>query len=305
MQDNRLVDWIIKRGITPAVIDRFELEIYEHPFIGSCIKIPVQGGNFNKYRRDPEQDIKPKYLYDKGSKAFLYGSLYIAEHTTVLITEGELDTLVAWSNNIPAVTSTGGAMTFLPEWVELLKGKDVYVCFDNDEAGAKGMVKVLSLLPEAKVVLIPERPNIKDITDYVKYGGNLHELLKTAKTYTSIEQVKDDMSSRVSVFESVRFHEAYIEEHTEKVIPHSRYVARDDSDIEKVKTYSIENLMEFKKKKACCIWHNETTPSLSYYPKTNTVYCFGCGKFGDVIDVYRTINTCSFKEAMSELKKLI
>jgi DNA primase len=305
MQDNRLLNWIIQRGITPAVIEQFELDVYDHPFIGSCIRIPVQGGNFNKYRRDPVQDIKPKYLYDKGSKAFLYGSPYIADCSTVLITEGELDTLVAWSNNIPAVTSTGGANTFLQEWAEILQEKKIYICFDNDEAGAVGMVKVLKLIPDAYVVLIPDRPNIKDITDYVQYGGNLADLLKTGRQYLSIDDIKDDMSRRVSVFESIKFHEAYLEEHTPKAIPNSYYQAKDNTDVERVKTYPISKLIEFKQKKAPCIWHNEKTPSMAYYPNTNTVYCFGCGKHGDVIDVFEQIHQVGFKEALNELKKLV
>ena len=76
--------------------------------------------------------------------------------------------------------------------------KEVILCFDNDASGAEGMVKVLKLIPTAKVVLIPVRPNIKDLTDYVQYGGNIHELLKTAKHYDSISTVKDDMAARVS-----------------------------------------------------------------------------------------------------------
>lgn len=305
MQENRLIDWIIQRGISPSVIERFGLEIYDHPTIGNSIKIPIQGGNFNKYRRDPEQNVKPKYLYDVGGKAFLYGSPYIDLHKQVLITEGELDTLIAWSNNIPAVSSTGGAMTFLPEWVDLLKEKEVIICFDNDNAGAEGMVKVLNLIPTAKVILIPERPNIKDLTDYVKYGGDIHELLKSAKHFESIEEVKDDMARRISTFESVRFHEAYLDFHTPKRIPNSYYKPKNDSDIEKIKTYPISNLIKFEQKKSCCIWHDEKTPSLAYYPKTNSVYCFGCGKYGDVIDVYRLIHNCSFTEAVNDLKKLI
>lgn len=305
MQDNNLIDWIIKRGITPAIIAQFDLSIYNHPIIGTCIRIPIQGGGFSKYRRSPEQDIKPKYLYDKGGKAFLYGSTYIANASRVLITEGELDALVAWSHNIPAVSSTGGCKTFSPEWVNMLADKEVVICYDNDEAGAAGAVMVLKLIPHAKVCLIPERPNIKDITDYVKYGGDLHELLRTARHYTSIEQVKEEMAQRLSVFDSVRFHEAFIDAFTPKVVPQSRRVARDNTDIERAKTVPITTLLHFDKKNACCVWHNEKTPSMHYYETTNTVYCFGCGKHGDSIDVYRAIHHSTFTQAVSELLKML
>lgn len=297
--------WVTARGVSEATIKAFNIHVFEHPVISTCICIPVQGGGFNKYRRDPSQNITPKYIYDKGSRAFLYGSPFIKDSESVLITEGELDALVAWSNNIPAVSSTGGANTFLPEWADLLAGKRVTVCFDNDEAGARGMLKVLDVIPQAKVVLIPERPNIKDLTDYVKHGGNIHELMQTAKHYTSVEQVKDERAARISLFESVRFHDAFIEHHTPVELPSRTYTAKDDSRIERAKTYPINKLLSFTHKKSLCIWHSENTPSLSFFPKTNSVYCFGCSKYGDAIDVYRHVHQCSFKQAVDDLNDLI
>ena len=305
MQDNRLLHWLSTRGVSLSVIELFNITTHVHWEMGECIKIPITETHA-KYRRDPEQNIKPKYTADRGLSATLYGWDKAKLYDSILITEGELDTLMAWSNNVPAVSSTAGALTFTDEWIEWLCNKEVILCFDNDATGADGMVKILKRLPTAKVVLIPQRPNIKDLTDYTQYGGNIHELLKTAKVYTSIEQVKEERAARVSVFESVLFHDAYIDALEPKVIPNSRtYTQKNNSDIELVKTYPISNLIAFTHKKANCIWHNEKTPSLAYYPKTNSVYCFGCGKHGDAIDVYRTLHDCDFKTAVSELKKLV
>lgn len=72
--------------------------------------------------------------------------------------------------------------------------------------------------------------------------------------------------------------------------------------IEKAKTYPIDQLIEFRQHTAKCIWHNEKTGSLHYYKKTNTVKCFGCGEWGDVIKVYQQLNKCSFKEALKALQ---
>lgn len=305
MQDNKLLHWLQTRGITDAIIDLFTITTTTHWEMGECIKIPIDGTPFAKYRRDPQQDIKPKYIADKGLRAHLFGWSHAQHHKSILVTEGELDALVAWSNAIPAISSTAGALTFQDEWVSWLQDKEVILCFDNDKTGAEGMVKILKRLPHAKVVLIPQRPHIKDLTDYVQYGGDIHGLLKTAKHYSTIEQVRDERAERVSVFESVLFHDEYIEAFTPRVMPNSRPHTASTDATERAKQYPIENLVKFTHKKACCIWHTERTPSLAYYPHTNTVYCFGCGKHGDAIDVYRRLHDCSFKDAVKALNTLV
>lgn len=38
---------------------------------------------------------------------------------------------------------------------------------------------------------------------------------------------------------------------------------------------------------ACCPLHDEDTPSMRYYEETNTFYCFGCRRGGDIIALHR------------------
>lgn len=303
-----MYDWLTRRSITDAIINDFGIYWGTHAVMGDCIVIPVineQGVcTFNKYRRDPRVDAKPKYTYDNGGKVTLYGYWKAKDTDTILITEGEMDALVAWSANIPAITSTGGAMSFQTEWGELLKDKKVILCFDNDEAGGKGLVRALSVVPHAKVLFLPDRPGIKDISDYCTGGGNLQELLTSAKHFASIDEVVDDRAIRLALWQSTFFHDAYIAEHTKPVYaPRS---LRDVTDLENAKTYPIPQLLKFKTNAALCIFHAEKSPSLQYYPKTNTCYCFGgCGKAYDVIDIYRKLHNCSFKEAIRALAKKI
>ena len=305
---NILNDWLNRRGITPDVIEMFGIESYEHPSIGECIKIPITN-QWNKYRRHPLDERRPKYLYDNGGKVTLYGWDHITkEHTEVLITEGEADCLVAWSNNIPAVTSTGGAMSFQEEWAELLSDKDVTLCFDNDDAGAEGMVRVLKYLPTAKVILLPEREGLKDISDYVAQGGDLHALLATARRYLTMTDVVEDQQRRVPIYLPTRFHKKYIEEHRQKEerTTHTPVHYGGDDKVLRAKSYPIGELIEFTRHKAVCPWHNEKTASLAYYPKTNSAYCFGsCGRAYDSIDAYKMKYGVSFKKAVEELNKLV
>lgn len=261
---------------------------------------------FNKYRRSPLVDTGVKYWYDKGGKVTLYGYNKAKYFNTILIVEGEKDALVSWSHNIPAVTSTGGALSFQKEWADILKDKEVIICFDNDKAGGEGMVKVLDLISHAKVIFIPDLPNVKDISDYVMYGGDLHALLKTAKHFDSIEEVEEDRIQRRATFRSVHFHDAYIKAHTKVntyVGPRKTYSS---DKVTNAKSYPIDQLLDFRNGKTKCLFHNEKTPSLQYYPNTNTCYCFGgCGKTYDAINIYMAKYGCSFKEAVIKLNEML
>lgn len=308
MQDEMFMkEWLALRRITDVVVAESGIHWGTQHTLGGCIVIPIHYPDgtfcFNKYRRDPRIDLKPKYIYDKGSKAMLYGAEAIGDAQTVLITEGEMDSLVARSAHIAAVSSTGGANTFLPEWAELLKGREVLVCFDNDNAGAEGMVKVLGLIPDAKIVFVPEQVGVKDISDYAARGGNLHDLMRTARGYTGIEDVQEDKSQRDSVWLSTRFHDAYIEAHTPVVYANARpRTGAVQGKVERAKAHPIHTLLKFNKDhKAPCIWHSEKSPSLHYYAAQNRVHCFGCGKHGDAIDVIRQMRGCTFAEAVDFL----
>jgi hypothetical protein len=73
-------------------------------------------------------------------------------------------------------------------------------------------------------------------------------------------------------------------------------------NIEKAKAFPITDLMDFNRANmACCIFHTERTPSMHYYPKTNSVYCFSCNTYGDSIKVFQQLNNCTFLEAVKKL----
>lgn len=306
MQINmEIKDWLNRQKITDEVIEKFSVSSNED----GQIVFPVLNEHgifiFNKYRRSPFSDNGPKYTYDRGGKVTLYGADKINEHKKILITEGEKDCLVAWSLNIPAVTSTGGAQSFQEEWVSLFQDKEVTICLDNDLAGAQGTVKILNYLPDAKIVFLPDRPGIKDISDYVTQGGDFNELIKTAIHFNSIEAVKEDECKRRSLYQSTFFHEEYIKKHT-KVIPEKvKRPTYDNDRVTNAKLYPMENLLEFTRKKAVCPFHNEKTGSFYLNKDTNTGYCFGqCGQIYDVISVYMKLHDCNFTTAVNELNKL-
>ncbi len=50
-----------------------------------------------------------------------------------------------------------------------------------------------------------------------------------------------------------------------------------------------------------CPFHNEKTPSFYLYPETQSFYCFGCGKGGDVITFTKEIQNIDYLEAVKML----
>lgn len=307
------MDWLKRRGVSEDTIESFHIHTGNALGLENCLIIPVHSEDgvfaFNKYRRDPSDTRTPKYLYDKGGHVSLYGADHLRpEHSSVVITEGELDSLVLWSMNIPAVTSTGGAMSFQEHWVDLLGNREVYVCLDNDSAGADGMVKIHSYIPTAKFIFIPEQAGVKDITDFVVKGGDFPGLMATALVYPDETAVIEDMNKRAASWLPTRFHTAWIKKHHEQAQKEEyrgRKVVHDDKVLN-AKAYPISNLLKFNKlHKAICPFHDEKTPSLHYYEKTNSTYCFGgCGKAYDSIAIYQRINNTSFRDAVEDLNKL-
>lgn len=77
-----------------------------------------------------------------------------------------------------------------------------------------------------------------------------------------------------------------------------------NKDISDAKQYPIDRLISFNHQRfAKCIWHNDSHPSMYYYSKTNTIYCFSCNHRGDSIEVIKQIHSLDFIEAVKFLTK--
>lgn len=78
-----------------------------------------------------------------------------------------------------------------------------------------------------------------------------------------------------------------------------------DQKIEMAKQIPITNFITFNRAgEANCLWHNDNSPSLKHYPKTNSVFCWSrCQKARDVIDAVMEIYTLDFIGAVNFLVK--
>ncbi len=192
---DRIRNYLNQRGITDDLISQYKLgygKFYGKPWIIIPIKDEYGEYSFLKLRKDPSDETSPdKYkFYPIGSEAELFNQEALDSNDMIVICEGEFDCLILQSYGIPAITSTAGANTFKKEWFEILKPiKKIYICFDRDDAGERGSLKLVGMLEENMIgedvykIDLPNRMlDGKDITDYfTKHDGNVDEFFNSAE----------------------------------------------------------------------------------------------------------------------------
>lgn len=331
-----IISWFNNRGISTETLDSFGI-----CFNGDKIIIPIYDKNqnliFNKYRRNPDDVVSPKYQNSKGAQLSLFGINKITKGDTLIICEGELDCMLLFSYGYNAVSSTGGAMTFKEEWLQYIHGfTNTYIIFDNDNAGYKGALKLHLMIPESKIVWLPKKVgNHGDITDYFKNNSkeSFEQLLLTAKRYPvpedkevfktkkEIKETKDSYQSRIGelMLEARELRSKYLDDtpitmlvealtkRYEELSKMYKFFKKNDNKglvsikerISKAKTVPITMFVKFNNANcAKCLWHNEKTPSMYYYEKNNRIKCFGCDKSADVVDVVMKVRNVDLKEAL-------
>jgi len=192
---NDIRTYLNKRGVNDEIINTYKLGFGTF-YRKKWITIPIKNKNgeyiFFKLRQSPE-DGNEKMTYPKGIEAQVYNweELKTPEEK-IMICEGELDSLLLLSKGVKSITSTHGAMTFKREWIEEISKnfKDIYICFDNDEAGRNGAKRIAKILEDYdnNIFIISLPKNVGDggdITDYfIKLNGALDDLyLKYSKEY--------------------------------------------------------------------------------------------------------------------------
>lgn len=138
-----------------------------------------------KYLNSPETPV-----FHKGYNVF---SLNLAKNIGpkegLILVEGYMDVVSLYQRGITnAVAGLGTALT--PDQAKLLKryASEVYVCYDNDEAGHKAAMRALEVLEaEGNKLRVVEVAGVKDPDEYIQKKGveSFRALLKSAKTATA------------------------------------------------------------------------------------------------------------------------
>lgn len=117
-----------------------------------------------------------KYISPPGQKTILY-NIIDAGLEPVFLAEGEFDTMILHQTGRHAV-GAAGVQGFKHYWAWLFVGTNVRICFDGDEAGRAGAMKVARMLHGiADEVDIIEIPQGEDITSLFM-GGRLEGALE-------------------------------------------------------------------------------------------------------------------------------
>lgn len=124
--------------------------------------------NINKLSNTPKVEYMP---HSKTGDIVPYDLWYQNPANTV-ICEGEKDMLVARSYGMNAITLTGGSQSLLQPWyLDKIKGANVYIVYDNDDAGRNGAKKLYKQLVDYCNVFITDisivcKEDKEDVSDF-------------------------------------------------------------------------------------------------------------------------------------------
>lgn len=148
-----------------------------------------------KFCRVPDQNgerPKPKYVACRDRPLPLFGVLVPPEESgSVVIVEGELDVIAmhqyGWERNV--VTSTAGAGTFSPEWLEQIEPYRSFVLLlDGDETGDKGATSLSEKLGKYRCerAKLPHKDPNQCLLEGVE-AVDIEIAIERAKPYVGVE----------------------------------------------------------------------------------------------------------------------
>jgi|Deesub1362A_J573_1020465.scaffolds.fasta_scaffold06867_2 putative DNA primase/helicase len=214
-----------KRGWTREIIQALDLRLWRPPKgmkdQSPRVAIPIRDDegrliNIRLYRPGGAKRNKVlSWWRGKGREKISYGHpprLWPAPSQwgpgRLWLVEGEPDCICALSRGLNAVSATGGAGTWRPEWGQHFRGREVVVCYDADPAGRKGAAKVAQALAgagaHAFVLSWPEfMESGQDLTDwFVAHGQSVEDLEALAEQAEAVRAEGIDEDARQRLIEA-------------------------------------------------------------------------------------------------------
>lgn len=173
-------------------------------YMTNCLAVPVFKNNklinVVRYNINKIENI-PKVRYNENTNSgdIVPFDIWKNDFRTTVICEGEKDMIVARSQGFNAITLTGGSQSsFQNEYLQHFNNRDVFICYDNDDAGKRGALKLYKDLKKyCRELAIVDISSVcsetkEDVTDFfVKYDKNSEDFKNLIKNHSTIPSNKE------------------------------------------------------------------------------------------------------------------
>lgn len=171
-----------QRGFTMETIERFNLGWDSRSGRFTIPVLDLEGHlvNVRKYKMNAAKAAdKMTSIMGHGERRIFFPDV-LDQHDTVVMTEGEMDAILARQYGFPAFSHTAGAAAWQRHWAPLFKDKTVFIVYDVDDAGRGGATVVAGSLKKfAKAVytvVLPSTVKGFDVTNFfVDQGGTAED----------------------------------------------------------------------------------------------------------------------------------
>lgn len=157
------LEWLHTRGLTDETIAAFKIGTD-----GDVVMLPyLRDGELVNIKRRSISD-KKRMWQEKGAEPCLFGWHLIDPNCrAVAITEGEFDAMALHQCGVPALSVNQGAGNHQwidSDWDRLHRFSEIFVCFDDDDAGRKGSREVAQRLgvERCRIVVFPGSKDAND-----------------------------------------------------------------------------------------------------------------------------------------------
>lgn len=212
-------DYLKKRQITPETARAWKIGFSPIGFVPQCynnytgttkfweklngrITFPVYNSNgeiVSISGRSIYDEIKPKYIhYQFPTRKNLFG-LYnnivkILEANAIIFVEGQLDVISAWQHGLRICASTMGAHFLFDQIILASRYTNrVFLLYDNDDAGEKGMMDSMKKLKTRGDMEVRKLSGIlrqgEDVDDWVRQN-DINIILNRIKPVSEIDKLR-------------------------------------------------------------------------------------------------------------------
>jgi len=186
---SRVRDWLLSRGLSEETIGAFRIGEQQHNGKVYAIFPYLRDGELiNAKYRNP--DDKRDMRQESGAEPCLFGWHLIEPRArTIAICEGEIDAMTLHQVGIPALSVNAGAGSHQwidNDWDRLERFSDIFLCYDNDDAGQKGVREVANRLglERCRVVTFSEAKDANEyLTEHQAGGSDFEHCMRSAAAF--------------------------------------------------------------------------------------------------------------------------